>query len=375
MRVLLNGLFLRPGRVGGSETYLRGLVHGLASVDSDNEYIVCVTSEAARTFELPNRRWRVLQSPPVASGRAARLLLEQTWVPRVARPLGRDVIHSTGYTGPVWSAAPRVTSIHDMNYRRHPEDLSVAELAAYHVLIPQVARTSNRILALTHSAAADIQRWTSVHASRITVAPAAPRAVWPGSADADAAHLDGVRIPRPFALSVAAAYPHKNLERLVQAFLNDGRHSVPLHLVLVGLRGRSSTRILQAVRERNDRVRVLGWVDDALLGTLYRRATVLAFPSLYEGFGIPILEAMALGTPVLTSNYGAMAEVAGDAAELVDPRDVAAIRAGLARLAADRGRRDELSRLGRARARQFSWGQTASLVLNVYERVAAPHRQ
>jgi glycosyltransferase involved in cell wall biosynthesis len=115
----------------------------------------------------------------------------------------------------------------------------------------------------------------------------------------------------------------------------------------------------------------MGWVDDALLASLYRRATALAFPSLYEGFGLPILEAMALGTPVLTTNFGAMSEVAGGAAELVDAYNVDSIRAGLERIAKDSQYADVLRERGRRRATEFSWAKTACSTLGVYEQALA----
>jgi len=160
---------------------------------------------------------------------------------------------------------------------------------------------------------------------------------------------------------VAASYPHKNLQRLVQAFPPAVRDGHPVQLVLVGLKGVAEPVVGSA------NVKRLSWVDDVLLGTLYRRSRALAFPSLYEGFGLPILEAMAQGTPVLTSNFGAMAEIADGAAELVDPYDVAAIKAGLERLVFDDARRAELRALGLRRAAEFSWDRTALETKAVYE--------
>jgi glycosyltransferase involved in cell wall biosynthesis len=148
-----------------------------------------------------------------------------------------------------------------------------------------------------------------------------------------------------------------------------------VRLVLVGLKGRGHPAIAAACERYPDAIKVLGWVDDALLASLYRRSLGLAFPSLYEGFGLPILEAMALGTPVLTSNLGAMAEVAGAAAELVDPYDVAAIRAGLERLVRDSSRREELRQLGTRRAAEFSWQRAARETLAAYDEGVAAAAQ
>jgi glycosyltransferase involved in cell wall biosynthesis len=366
MRILINGLYLIPDGVGGSETYLRGLVSGLAKVDAESEFILCLGREAAPTFEPPNDRWRILSSTRPSSNRPLRLLLEQVWLPRVAAKLGVDVIHSAGYTSPLASTAARVTSIHDMNYKRHPEDLSPLERFVYSMLLPRVARRSKRVLALTHAARADIVRWTGIRESKVDVVHLAYRPAWPGDPAQDATRLTAVGITVPFVLGVAASYPHKNNLRLIEAFPLAPGLTASVRLVLVGLAGRAQAAIEAAAARRPDSVRLLGWVADDLLASLYRRALALAFPSLYEGFGLPLVEAMALGTPVLTSNFGAMLEVAGGAAELVDPYDVASIRNGLQRLADEPGRREELRQLGLRRAAEFSWERTARATLAAY---------
>ena len=377
MRIAINALFLVPNRVGGSETYLRGLVRGLDRLDSTDQFALIVGPEAAPTFSGLSSRWRVVASPVRSGKRAQRMALEQTWLPMVARRFGANVLHSTGYTAPLMPTLPSVVSIHDMNYRRHPEDLSLAERLVYAALIPQAARWHDRVMTLSSAARADIVRWTPARPDKVVVVPGAPREDWPGDPADDQARLAAVGVRCPFVLSVAAAYPHKNIERLVLAFPLDGGpdQDQEVQLVLVGLKGRAAPAIEAAVRSRVSVVRSLGWVDDALLGSLYRNALALAFPSLYEGFGLPILEAMALGTPVLTSNYGATAELADGAAELVDPRSVEAIGAGLRRITADADHRAELRRLGLGRASQFSWDATAQRTCAVYTSLLAERRQ
>jgi glycosyltransferase involved in cell wall biosynthesis len=369
MRILINGLFLIPNRVGGSETYLRGLVRSLAAIDGENEYIICLGPEAAPTFRLTNR-WRILTSPGPSTQRAVRIALEQVWLPRVANAIGVDVIHSAGYTSPLVSRAARITSIHDMNYRRHPEDMSALERLVYSVLVPLAARRSHRVFALTYAARADIMRWTGIGESKIDVIHLGHRGAWPGDPAADEQRVLAAGVVQPFLLGVAASYPHKNTYRLIQAFPIVSSTSISVGLVMVGHAGRAQRAIEAAAAAKAGIVQLLGWVDDALLASLYRRSVGLAFPSLYEGFGLPIVEAMALGTPVLTSSYGAMMEVANGAAELVDPYDVGAIKIGLQRLVDDSTRREELRQLGRRRAAEFSWERTAAATLAAYRTAA-----
>ena len=189
----------------------------------------------------------------------------------------------------------------------------------------------------------------------------------PDDADVPARH----GIARPYVLSTATLEPRKNLPRLIAAFaalpaeLRD-RHE----LVLVGARGWQEDETLAAVRRHADLVRTLGYVEDADLRALYRRATVFAYPSLGEGFGLPVLEAMTAGVPVLTSDRSSLPEVAGDAARLVDPRSTDAIRDGLAALLADPAERARRAEAGRERARAFSWDATARATLAALERIS-----
>ena len=370
MRILINGLFLIPRRVGGSETYLRGLVSSLSAMDGEHEYIICLGPEAAPTFRPPTSRWRILMSPGPSTQRPLRIALEQVWLPRVAHALGVDVIHSAGYTSPLLSSGARVTSIHDMNYKRHPEDMSALERFVYSVLITQAARRSHRVIALTHAARADIMRWTGIPESRVDVIHLGSRSSWPGDPATDRERLTSAGVVEPFVLGVAASYPHKNTHRLIQAFPLVSSSNTSVGLVMVGHAGRAQKAIEAAAARKAGVVRLLGWVDDALLASLYRRALALAFPSLYEGFGLPIVEAMALGTPVLTSSFGAMLEVANGAAELVDPYAVDAIKNGLQRLVDDPARHDELRQLGLRRAAEFTWERTARATLATYAAAA-----
>ncbi|MBV9169609.1 MAG: glycosyltransferase family 4 protein [Chloroflexi bacterium] len=368
MRILINGLYLIPGKVGGSETYLRGLIEGLTEINQEDEYVLALGPEAAATLSPSDERWRIVIAPWPSELRPGRLLLEQVWLPRVATRLKVDLIHSAGYTSPLVAAATLVTTIHDMNYRRHPEDLSLAERLAYAALIPPAARRSRVVITDSSAAAGDLVRWTGIGPSNVRVVHLAPRAHWPGAPSEDEVRLASAGVAPPYLLAVSAAYPHKNLGRLLRAFPLASSNA---SLVIVGLSGRAEVAVESALRQRAKYVTRLGWVDDALLAALYRNALGLAFPSLYEGFGLPILEAMSFGTPVLTSNLGAMAEVAGEAAELVDPYSVEAIRRGLQRLAHDPLRRNELQRLGVRRAADFTWRRTAEATRAIYSEAAA----
>jgi len=369
MRVAINALVLRPNRLGGVETYIRGLVEGLTRIDTGDTYILVTGPEAAPTFQLPSKQWRLVVSPVASERRALRQMAEQVWLPYVARRFGADLIHSTCYTAPLFSTLPGVVTLHDMNFKCYPEIFAPADRLVYATVMPPTIRRIDHIVTGSQAARADILRLADVPSSKVTAAPLAPRTTWPGDPRDDHARLAAAGVSGPFVLSVASSHPHKNLLRLAQTFPLQSDTGQDVRLVTVGLRGRAYNAITAVAGRRPDAIRPLGWVDDALVAALYRRALVLAFPSLYEGFGLPIVEAMALGTPVLTSNYGAMAEVAGGAAELVDPRRVDDIRRGLHNVLEHSARRTALRQLGLQRAGEFSWEKTAAITHAVYRRL------
>jgi alpha-1,3-rhamnosyl/mannosyltransferase len=196
-------------------------------------------------------------------------------------------------------------------------------------------------------------------AARAQVVPLAADARF-ATAQRSAQVEERLGLDRPYVLAVGTLEPRKNLERLIAAWEGLGDTHA---LALVGPRGWDDETIVAAARRAGD-VRLLGHVDDADLPALYAGATCFAYPSLYEGFGLPVLEAMAAGAPVLTSNVSSLPEVVGDAALLVDPRDTGAIRAGLRRLLSEPALREELRARGRGRAATFSWDRTASELLD-----------
>jgi alpha-1,3-rhamnosyl/mannosyltransferase len=172
-------------------------------------------------------------------------------------------------------------------------------------------------------------------------------------------------------LAVGTLEPRKNLPRLVAAYAALPTALQEAHpLVVVGPQGWQTGATLAALESLGERCLALGHVSDAVLAELYRRCGVFCYPSLSEGFGLPVLEAMALGAPVVTSDISSLPEVGGDAVEYVDPRSAESIQGGLQRVLTSPERRRELSRLGEARARQFSWGRTADAVVSALERGA-----
>ncbi|HZR96885.1 MAG TPA: glycosyltransferase family 1 protein [Gaiellaceae bacterium] len=293
---------------------------------------------------------RLDELEPVAFGgaeRAAVLARELWWYPfRLSTLGGADALHCPTYYAPLRPTLPTVVTVHDLAVLRHPEAFGRWTRSYVPHAIPHMVRAASRVIAVSQFTAGEVERLLRVPRERIRVVPNAAASVFaPG----------GERADGDYVLAVGTLEPRKNLDRAIEAAARAG-----VELRVVGAAGWGG------VEARGAHVRWLGRVDDAELARLYRGAACLVYPSLYEGFGLPVLEALACGTPVVTSRGGATEEVAGGAAVLVDPLDVVSIADGIAAAAS---RADELRTLGLERARAFSWDDTAARTRAIYKEI------
>ncbi len=343
-RVGLNLLYLVPGETGGTEVYARELIPRLAA-DSGFELVAFVNREG-RELDLGD-----VELVPVdvsGTGRARRVLAEQRRLPRLTRRHGIQLLHSPGSSAPLRPGAASVVTIHDLIYARWPATHTLAMRLGQRIVVPIAARGADRVITLSQASATDIRELLKVPAERIDVIPLAGREPGPATPEPELrARLqlgDG-----PVVLCVSPQRAHKNLARLFGALARlDGRRA-PL-LVLPGYPTSFEDDLDRRAAELGiaDRVRTPGWVSDEDLEGLYRLATCFVFPSLAEGFGIPVLEAMQRSVPVACSGTSSLPEVAGDAALLFDPLDEGAIANAIAELMGDGGLRERLARRGGA---------------------------
>ncbi len=376
MHVGLDLLFLVPGQSGGRETYVRELLPALRDAEPGLQVTAFVGREAAAAgggFWADEADRVVVLPGASAQARARWALGELVLLPRAADRAGVDVLHCPANFAPWHGRCARVLTLHDVMWRRVPDAVPAALRRATDVMLPRGARKADRIITGADAARDDLVRELGLDPARIDVVPhglGAP--VVPGDADRARALL-GVEPSRQIVLCVATDVPHKNLGALVEvvAAIPAGRR--PL-LVLAG-HGTDGGRLdtLAADLGMADDLRALGAVGQDDLEDLYAAATLLATPTRFEGFGLPVLEAMARGVPVLCSDLPVLREVAGGASRHFEVADRPRAAAILTELLEDEGERARLSALGRARAAQFTWAASARGTLASYRRALETH--
>jgi glycosyltransferase involved in cell wall biosynthesis len=281
------------------------------------------------------------------SGKVTALARDLAWypflLPRDARQVGVDVLHCTIFRAPPRARVPTIVTVHDLAVLRHPDVFPLWTRLYGATALRWTIRSADRVVAVSEFTKREVVELASVDPDRIDVVPNAVEPIFTASGPA----ADG-----DYALAVGTIEPRKNLGRAIE-----GARRAGVELRIVGDHGWGDVGV------DGNHVRPLGFVDDEELARLYRGARCLVFPSFYEGFGIPAAEAMASGTPVVTTRASAMAEVVGEAGVLVDPYDAASIAAGIGE--ADR-RREELVALGLERARLYTWERAAAAAVAAY---------
>ena len=355
---------------GGIGRYVRELIAALARQPADFEYRLFV-SGAGQLLPLPGShfQWRPTRISPRWLARIWQRA--QLPLPVEAFTGAIDLYHATDFVLPPTRARSLLT-VHDLSFVRVPEAASPALKAYLDVVVPRSVRRANHVLADSQATKDDFIALYGTPPEKVTVLLSGVDARFrPVS---NPAVRGKYKLPqRPFIFSVGTVQPRKNYARLIQALALLRQRGVDLALVISGGRGWLEDPIYAAIDEAKMRefVHFIGFADDADLPALYSAARVTAIPSLYEGFGLPVLESMACGTPVLTSNVSSLPEVAGDAALTVDPTDVDALANQLDRLVHDEALRSDLTAKGLARAQTFTWDRSAAQLHEIYARLLA----
>jgi glycosyltransferase involved in cell wall biosynthesis len=366
LRVGIDGrAFSSPA--AGVRRYVSGLVPALTAADPSLDLVVLGGARDAVPpgLEHVGEPWH----PPTNLGWST------VGLPRAAARAGVDVIHAPAYTAPLWSRIPVVVTIHDVSYERHPEWYPYQRDGLRRMFYRRSARAAAHVITDSAFSASEIVAAYGIAREQITVAP-----LGVSDAFAPADHASDplpAGIMSPFLLHVGDLHERRNLRIVVEALLDlKARGQLyPVSLVLAGVdRGLGDHLRARLQNEGSDLVVCLDEVTDAQLVTLYRKAVALIYPSRYEGFGLPVLEAMASGTPVIASTAASIPEVLGDAGILVDPDDLQGWANAIYAILERRELRAKMRAAGLARAKAFTWARTASLTLDVYRQVAGRAR-
>jgi glycosyltransferase involved in cell wall biosynthesis len=357
--VLVDLLFF-TGRKGGMESYVREVYGRIEPAGDGIEFVGLASSElaASDTSWFPGR---IIDSGISGEDRIAWARGELFTVARVARRLGADLIHCPANLGPAWSRVPVVLTVHDLLPFRHPEHVPGAYSLILRTMIRVAARGARRILTVSAASQDDIVRYLHVPASRIDVVPLA------GKDPNQMAPLP--RLPRQL-LAVGNRMPHKNFPLLLESLAMIPAGSRP-HLVITGSHGDDPLAPEVNRLGLDPWVSLRGWLHPEELDRLYAESSLVVFPTLFEGFGLPVLEAMSRGCPVVCSDIPVLHEVAGDAAVYVAPRDAAALAATITHLLDEPAELARMSMRGRDRARTFSWTRTARSTVASLQRALA----
>lgn len=370
-RIGVNLLWLVPGEVGGSEEYTVRLLAALKQFGSDDvEIVLYVNGRFGEAYpELAS--WYPTRVAPVSgSSRGLRVVLESTWLAMRSRLDGCVLVHHAGGTMPMVRSVPGILTMHDLQPLANPERFGLIKGTYIRFLAPRSLKKAKTVVCLSDFVANDVVDRVGVRREDIEIVPCGVSD--PGAAfdqQRSRALLEALDLSdHPFVIYPAITYPHKNHASLVAAFARIADRVDDVRLVFTGGAGASDSVVESTIAAYGLQLKVIrtGRIPESDLDLLYRAATMMAFPSLYEGFGVPILEAMSRGCPIVSSDAGALPEVVGDAGELVDPIDVAGWANALLGLLTDPTRRTVLTRRGFDRATQFSWSASAQTLLSVY---------
>lgn len=371
MRIGIDARFYGPTGKGLGR-YTQKLIQNLEVIDQHNDYVVFLRAENWDSYQPTNRRWK-----KVLADFQWYSLQEQVMFPRTLHAAGCDLVHFPHFNVPVFFRGAFVVTVHDLILTHFPT-LRATTLGplmyawkhlAYTMVIRRAVRRARRVITVSEYSKHDIASHFKLPASKIIVTPEAVDIPSRGiSRDTLEHYLTHIGLRRPFVLYVGNAYPHKNLERCVEAFADVRRRHPDLTLVMTGREDYFFKRLKVVIRNLGsaDAVKFPGFVTDEQLYGLYQAADAFIFPSLYEGFGLPPLEAMAAGTPVVASKATSIPEVLGDAAVYFDPTDIRDMIQALERVLTDTKLRQDMRERGAHQVARYSWRQLAEHTLAAY---------
>lgn len=364
MIVLLDAHMLGE-REGGNESYIAGLIYGFTQLQLTETFKITVLHNQSYRSNLPSTKHVEYQTLNKANN-WQRVFIT---IPNISRQKQASLAHVT-YNASPFMKCPVVATIHDVIFRIYPDFFSPRERLLLSTMTPLTMKRASSIITVSETSKNDIERFYPFTKGKVYVTPEAPGLV--AYTHPDYAACDDLTQGREFILSVGTIQPRKNIARLVEAYIMTRRKGVnTARLLIVGRDGWQHSQIHRIAMESGyaEDIIFTGYVPNQVLSALYRKCLAFVYPSLYEGFGLPVIEAMACGAPVITSNVSSLPEVSRGAAILVDPYSIGEIAQAIESVINNRYLREELRQKGKDIAKLFNWKNTALETYNIYKEV------
>ena len=364
MRIGINLLFLIPGKVGGTETFTRGVVDALSVYDRDNSYVLFCNKENFETFRESGSIKKVMLPVP-ASNKPFRIIFEQLFFWYYVYKYKIELLHSFGYISPFFVPCRSVVNIFDLNWYYHPEDFGLVERNIWKFLVSNSAKFADSITTSSYSSKKSIKKILNVNKSINVIYPGLFELSPPGNFKI----IEEIGVRKPYFFSLSAAYPHKNLMGLLKSFTKVLERGYDAQLVIAGLGGRSLPAVESYIKKTKleEKVKIIGWVEGKIMSTLYKYSLAFVFTSFYEGFGVPILECFRLGVPIISSNAFSLNEVIGNGGVKLDPKDEAKFSDEMVKVLTNKNYREKLVFLSKKRGPAFNWEKTVLSLKRVYK--------
>lgn len=374
MRIGLNLLFLLPGVVGGTETHAMGLMRAIAKLSNEFQYWVFINREVHTLDLFHEVSWHNVVCQVPARPQALRYGWEQLALPFEVKKHHLSLLHSLGYVQPLRLPCKSVVTIHDLNFYNIGHLMSPFRRAVLQYFVSRSAMSADHIITVSEFSKKQIVEFLGVPPEKVTVTYNAVKEKLSNAVKLEELE-ERCNAKQPYIFGLSSPSPHKNIANLVRAFalLKQRKDTRNLKLILSGHLPKGSSDLTKALNDTSNSVRddiiFTGYVSDAMLTSLYLYAEVFVFPSLYEGFGIPIIEAFSCGAPVVCSKMAAIPEVAGDAALYFDPYNVEEMADAIGTVLSNATLREELVNRGKARVKLFTWEKAAEQTLAVYQKL------
>lgn len=369
MVIGINILYLIPGKSGGTETYLKNILHSMVSLDRGNTFVLYLSEEAYPSFIDFEGKARIILVKKIFYSKLKRILYEQFMLPRLIIRDEIDVLFSPGYVVPIFCPCKHVVTVHDMLYKRYPATIPLMKMVYWSIFIPLSFWRSSKIIAVSEFVRKEFEEYFPRYTDKFIVSYE--------SVDKNQFYREEMNpsirtlyhLPEKYALCVATLSPHKNLEIVLKAVSVLKNANTEVNVVIVGNKERSS-KYLESLTKHygiEKQISFIGFVPNSNLRSLYSNAAVFIMPSLYEGFGLPVLEAMACGCPVVCSNVASLPEVGGGAVEYSSPTDAIELSSKIKKVYFNKIVQDSMQKKGYSHLTNFEWNRTASITMDAIE--------